>query len=233
MNLLVQILCVGLIALKFVNAVPVVNDDTYLQALQNSQHPSELYGPPPGYNYEPQIQQPQQEYGPPQQVYGPPQPEYGPPPQPQYGPPPHAEYGPPPQTEYIHHPPAIYHEYPKQQAIGMAHQQVSIPEWLLGKLKLKLNLFTLGKILLKLIIFKKIVKFIGVICLLLFLPKLGNMFKMDEPAESDSEGDASVEMRNLKTDRDYFNERLEESARQVLKSLENFTKRYGSESSSS
>lgn len=37
---------------------------------------------------------------------------------------------------------------------------------------LKLNAFTLAKILLKLVIFKMIVKFIAVICLLLFIPKL-------------------------------------------------------------
>lgn len=44
--------------------------------------------------------------------------------------------------------------------------------WLLDKFKFKLDLFTIGKILIKLIIFKKIVKFIALICLLLFLPKL-------------------------------------------------------------
>ncbi|XP_055916163.1 uncharacterized protein LOC129949004 [Eupeodes corollae] len=226
-RLLIKILCFGLIGLEIVNAGPANNEDTYLQAFQNSHQPSDLYGPPPGYNYEPQIQQPQQEYGPPQPVYGPPQPEYGPPP--------HAEYGPPPQTEYVNHPPSvIYHEYPKPQSIPYNHHQVSLPEWLLGKLKLKLNIFTLGKILLKLIIFKKIVKFIGVICLLLFLPKLGALFKMDEPADSGDagdSGDASIEMREFRTDRDYFNERLEDAARQVLKSLEDFTKRYGNQES--
>jgi len=39
-------------------------------------------------------------------------------------------------------------------------------------LALKLNAFTIAKILLKLVIFKMIVKFIAVICLLLFIPKL-------------------------------------------------------------
>jgi len=37
---------------------------------------------------------------------------------------------------------------------------------------LKLNAFTIAKIILKLVIFKMIVKFIAVICLLLFIPKL-------------------------------------------------------------
>lgn len=45
-------------------------------------------------------------------------------------------------------------------------------DWLWEKFHLKFDLFTLGKILLKLLIFKKIVKFIGVICLLMFLPTL-------------------------------------------------------------
>lgn len=39
-------------------------------------------------------------------------------------------------------------------------------------LSLKINAFTLIKIILKIIIFKMIVKFIGTVCLLLFLPKL-------------------------------------------------------------
>lgn len=44
--------------------------------------------------------------------------------------------------------------------------------WLFDKFKFKLDLFTIGKILIKLIIFKKIIKFIALICLLLFLPRL-------------------------------------------------------------
>jgi hypothetical protein len=49
---------------------------------------------------------------------------------------------------------------------------VAPAHWILSKIKAKLNLFTLGKILLKLVIFHKIVKFFGLICLLLFLPSL-------------------------------------------------------------
>ncbi|KAG7200796.1 hypothetical protein KM043_003169 [Ampulex compressa] len=52
---------------------------------------------------------------------------------------------------------------------------------------LKLNAFTLAKILLKLVIFKMIVKFIAVICLLLFIPKLemkkNNQNDMDDEEE--------------------------------------------------
>ncbi|CAK9824826.1 hypothetical protein ANTRET_LOCUS2931 [Anthophora retusa] len=57
---------------------------------------------------------------------------------------------------------------------------------------LKLNAFTLAKILLKLVIFKMIVKFIAVICLLLFIPKLeikkkGNKDGMDNDDEDEDE----------------------------------------------
>lgn len=51
--------------------------------------------------------------------------------------------------------------------------------WIIEKLKKKINLFVIGKIILKLLIFKKIVKFIGVVCLLLFLPKLKDFLKDD------------------------------------------------------
>lgn len=49
---------------------------------------------------------------------------------------------------------------------------------------LKLNAFTIAKILLKLVIFKMIVKFIAVICLLLFIPKL-EMKKDDNDNDDD------------------------------------------------
>lgn len=45
-------------------------------------------------------------------------------------------------------------------------------EGILDKFKLKWDLITLFKILLKLVIFKKIVSFIAIICLLLFIPWL-------------------------------------------------------------
>lgn len=63
---------------------------------------------------------------------------------------------------------------------GVPHALGSI--W--DKLKLKLDLFFLGKILLKLIIFKKIVSFIAVICLLLFIPSLKK--KLTGSSEDDS-----------------------------------------------
>lgn len=64
---------------------------------------------------------------------------------------------------------------------------------LLHKIKTKINLFTIGKIILKLLIFKKIVKFIGVICLLLFLPKLKDMFKEEPSSDEDGMESKQVE----------------------------------------
>ncbi|GJQ81660.1 putative transferrins [Trypoxylus dichotomus] len=93
------------------------------------------------------------DYGPPIPHYGPPKPIYGPPAP--YPPPHYRPYPPPP-------PPA---------------PEPVIPHALLGildKIKYKIDLLTIGKIILKLLIFKKIVAWIGVICLLLFIPSLKN-----------------------------------------------------------
>lgn len=49
---------------------------------------------------------------------------------------------------------------------------ISIWDKVWEKIKWKLDLITLGKILLKLVIFKKIVSFIAIIFLLLFIPAL-------------------------------------------------------------
>lgn len=57
---------------------------------------------------------------------------------------------------------------------------MSPESWLLNKLKLKFSWFTLAKILLKIVIFKKIVKFLALLCLLFFIPTL-------KPSESESE----------------------------------------------
>lgn len=127
------------------------------------------------------------EYGPPASEYGPPaHTEYGPPTINTYGPPqqlPTASpsYGPPPSSFSGYHygpsfgqrPINVYNYGPSPQKFPIIH---SAPRdevhWLFDKFKFKLDLFTIGKILLKLIIFKKIVKFIALICLLLFLPRL-------------------------------------------------------------
>lgn len=68
--------------------------------------------------------------------------------------------------------------------------------WFLEKLKKKINLFTIGKIILKLLIFKKIIKFIGIICMLLFLPKLKHFLKDDMSMDETSE-----ESRYIRTEK--------------------------------
>ncbi|XP_076241056.1 uncharacterized protein LOC143183421 [Calliopsis andreniformis] len=145
------------------------------------------YGPP---------HSPQSSYGPPhhhQDTYGPPQPprvSYGPPSNgyPSYGDysggvyqSPQQAYGPPASSYGV--------PYGHGTPSGMAEVAHILPtidfSW---PFALKLNAFTLAKILLKLVIFKMIVKFIAVICLLLFIPKLeikkkGNKDDMDDDDE--------------------------------------------------
>lgn len=133
-----------------------------------------------GYNYSPP---PNNQYLPPSTpapIYGPPAPVYGPP-APVYG---------PPQPYYK---PIPYKYHP--------HDHSS----LLEKIKTKINLFTIGKILLKLVIFKKIVKFIGLICLLLFLPKLKDMFKEDMSNDEDGLESKQVETEKGKILYGFFN----------------------------
>ncbi|KAK9308872.1 hypothetical protein QLX08_001286 [Tetragonisca angustula] len=109
------------------------------------------YGPPH------QTQPPRGTYGPPHDDHSPYGGEYASvgvysQPQPAYGVP-HVAYGAPQGiTESLH--------------LGFPSIDFSWP------FALKLNAFTLAKILLKLVLFKMIVKFIAVICLLLFIPKL-------------------------------------------------------------
>ncbi|CAD1472326.1 unnamed protein product [Heterotrigona itama] len=109
------------------------------------------YGPP-------QTQPPRGTYGPPyndHSLYGGEYTSvgvYSPQPQPAYGVP-HVAYG-------------AQHGITESVHLGFPSFDFSWP------FALKLNAFTLAKILLKLVIFKMIVKFIAVICLLLFIPKL-------------------------------------------------------------
>lgn len=112
-------------------------------------------------------------YGPP--VYGPPQAAYGPPGLPPSG------YGAPLG-------PSGYGAPFGYGQMGYGMPYFAPGHWLLNKLKLKLDIFTVGKILLKLLIFKKIVKFFAIICLLLFLPKL-------KPESDDSHGSGEENYR--------------------------------------
>lgn len=72
----------------------------------------------------------------------------------------------------------------------MPEHQKSNSEWFLAKLMKKFDLILMSKILLKLIIFKKIVKFIGLICLLMFIPILKKKFE-----EHTGDGDEDEERR--------------------------------------
>lgn len=85
-----------------------------------------------------------------------PAPSYGPIPAPSYGPPPN--YAPP-----IHHDHVIYTPHKHSESILTA---------IWGKIAKKFDLLLVSKILLKLIIFKKIIKFITILCLLMFIPQL-------------------------------------------------------------
>ncbi|XP_059219451.1 uncharacterized protein LOC131995206 [Stomoxys calcitrans] len=156
-------------------------EDTYINALQTSQTitDSESNVDFEGYHYSPP---PNNQYLPPTTqpaIYGPPAPIYGPP-APVYG-----------NPHPIYYKPIPFH----------AGGHLS----LLEKLKTKINLFTIGKIILKLLIFKKIVKFIGIICMLLFLPKLKGMFKEGIPMDDDS-----TESKQVESEQDALKKRIDE-----------------------
>ncbi|XP_049282102.1 uncharacterized protein LOC125763254 [Anopheles funestus] len=155
--------------------------------------PSGNYGPPTATGNELYQPAPHKEYGlPPKPVYGPPKPIYGPP----------APYPPPP-------PP------PGPVSHGMPY--FSPENWLLSKLKFKFDLFTVGKILLKLVIFKKIVKFIALLCLLFFLPTL-------KPSGGGHGDESSEEDRRRSYDIQYdYEQRLGEMTKFALTALEAFT----------
>ncbi|XP_075167678.1 uncharacterized protein LOC142239796 [Haematobia irritans] len=169
-------------------------DDTYINALQTSHltdtDPNTDFG---GYNYSPPSNN---QYLPPTTpvpIYGPPAPVYGPP---------STIYG-PPQPYYK----PIFPPHPRDHFS------------LLEKLKAKINLFTIGKIILKLLIFKKIVKFIGIICLLLFLPKLKGLFKEDMSMDEDS-----TESKQVETEKDTLEKQVEETFEFVMNAFKKFNK---------
>ncbi|KAH8357847.1 formin-like protein 1 [Drosophila serrata] len=167
------------------------------------------YNPPPSNSYLPPAT-PAPEYLPPQnngyQYNPPPNNNYLPPP-PEYGAPPlgYPQYGPPPPPFYKPAPPMPY----------------SHDSWFLEKIKSKINLYTLGKILIKLLIFKKIVKFIGLIFLLLVVPKLKNLFKEDMMSSGSGESDG-MESKFVETDKDKLTQQIEDLYDFVINSIENF-----------
>lgn len=152
---------------------PAVNNVNGNDASTGYNRPSSNYGAPV------------YSYGTPEPSYGTPSPNYGSPTS-NYGPPANS-YGPPEPNHHVpapvYGPPSIPQPAPSYAPVPIYFKPVPYPHYLhdhwplLAKLKAKLNLFTIGKLLLKLVIFKKVIKFISFICLLLILPKLKNMFK--------------------------------------------------------
>uniref|UniRef100_A0A1A9WYQ3 Uncharacterized protein n=1 Tax=Glossina brevipalpis TaxID=37001 RepID=A0A1A9WYQ3_9MUSC len=229
-KVLISLLCCA-VCFSSVQCDASYSQDTYVNALQSISEPDPngadlggySYSQPPNNNYLPPSTPPPVygapqalDYNPPSPSYGPPQPNYGPP-HPNYGaPPPPSNYGPPqanygpPQPNYGPPPPVYYKPLPFPSDPRDHYA-------LLAKLKTKLNLFTIGKILLKLLIFKKIIKFIGLICLLLFLPKLKDMFKEDTSTEEDT-----MESKQVETERDLLKRRIEEVHRFAMRSLKKF-----------
>ncbi|XP_035740769.1 uncharacterized protein LOC118449812 isoform X3 [Vespa mandarinia] len=129
--------------------------------------------------------QAQTNYGPPQSNYGPPSQTYGVPVRPQQFD--ELPFG----NSYMSHQQGEARGYDSSGGIPYEHTSSSLIEFpridLSWPFALKLNAFTLAKILLKLVLFKMIVKFIAVICLLLFIPKL-EIIKKANKDEAEEEG---------------------------------------------
>ncbi|KAM0730703.1 hypothetical protein ACS0PU_003032 [Formica fusca] len=152
-------------------------------------------------------------YNTPQNSYGPPQNPYGPsqdgssfhPQTPSYRPPGNS-YLPPQQDEIKGYGPSMHTSIPTPvYGAPYALPEVSyvslLPSFNLGlPFALKLNAFTIAKIILKLVIFKMIVKFIAVICLLLFIPKLEIIKKkVSNKGDDDEERSLSSPYTSLET----------------------------------
>lgn len=152
--------------------------------------PPNTYGPPSS-SYGP----PSSSYGPPSSSYGPPSSSYGPPSS-SYGPPSHS-YGPPAPVygPPVHKPlPPVYGP-PIKPSYGVPY---TAPGYgFLDKLSLKLDILTIAKLLLKLLIFKKIVTMIAVVCMLLVIPKLIS-FKKDKNGGEPDEDERKFGVRNGK-----------------------------------
>lgn len=133
--------------------------------------PPNTYGPP-SHSYGP----PAPSYGPPAPTYGPPSPSYGPP-APSYGPPVHKPLPPPP----IYGPPL-------KPSYGVPYTAPGFSFF--DKLALKLDILTIAKLLLKFLIFKKLVTMLAVVCMLLVIPKLIT-FKKDKGTPTTDEEDRS------------------------------------------
>ncbi|XP_055321743.1 uncharacterized protein LOC129577921 isoform X2 [Sitodiplosis mosellana] len=208
----------------------------------NSISPGYFYGPPAS-----EYGSPASEYGLPASEYGlPVSTEYGAPPSNSYGAssaptygPPSSSYGPPsssygpPSFSYHYGPPSysrpvnVYNYGPAPPKFPIVHSAPRDEHWLFDKFKFKLDLFTIGKILIKLIIFKKIVKFIALICLLLFLPRLQTkqMNIVDMLAGGDESEESAEEKRSFDM-RQSRQKQINEVSRFAMTAIESFTDKH-------
>lgn len=161
---------------------------------------------------------PSSSYNVPSSSYGSPGASYGSPgassyyPATSYGPP--SSYGPSPSygPSSSHYPTTtVIHQMPTMPEA----QKSSHSEWFIAKLMKKFDLILVSKILLKLIIFKKIVKFIGIICLLMFIPILKKKF---EEHTGDSEEDEERRIKPL----DDYGKKFNKIFQNEIKFYENF-----------
>ncbi|XP_013138092.1 PREDICTED: LOW QUALITY PROTEIN: uncharacterized protein LOC106103009 [Papilio polytes] len=186
----------------------------------NSYLPPSSYGPPVKFESDITYNAPPNTYGPPSSSYGPPASSYGPPsssygpPASSYGPPaqsygpPAASYG-PPSNSYgppIHKPPPPIYGPPLKPSYGIPYTAPGLSFF--DKLSLKLDILTIAKLMLKFLIFKKIVTMIAVVCMLLVIPKLIS-FKKDDGGNGNA---------NDEEDRQFGHSRVVEltSAQQLL-----------------
>lgn len=155
----------------------------------NTYLPPSSYGPPVKFESDVTYNAPPNTYGPPTPNYGPPAHSYGPPSY-SYGPP-APVYGPP-----VHKPlpPPIYGP-PLKPSYGVPYTAPGLGFF--DKLSLKLDILTIAKLMLKFLIFKKIVTMIAVVCMLLVIPKLIT-FKKDKDGASTDEDERKFENNNSK-----------------------------------
>lgn len=160
----------------------------------NSYLPPSSYGPPVKFEPEITYNSPPNTYGPPANTYGPPANTYGPPAQ-TYGPP-APNYGPPPQTygPPIHKPVPAYGP-PLKPSYGIPYTAPGLG--FLDKLSFKLDILTVAKLMLKFLIFKKIVTMIAVVCMLLVIPKLIS-FKKDAGSANNDDEERNFGRKNCK-----------------------------------
>lgn len=156
----------------------------------NSYLPSSSYTPSVKFESDITYDAPPNSYGPPAKSYGPPAHSYGPPAH-TYGPPSYP-YGPP-----IHKPlpPPIYGP-PLKPNYGVPYTAPALGFF--DKFALKLDILTIAKLLLKFLIFKKLVTMLAVVCMLLVIPKLISFKKGGTDVPNNAEEDRKFGDSNRK-----------------------------------